>query len=583
MRIENDQHWERVASGRRGNDDTGSYFRGRTGVLDELAAFLQRPSAPRQPNVLLLAGPAGSGKSAVLSRAVLGPAPIGGGVDAALDACGATVPGLVRALLAAVDAPVGAAAGVVSRLTAAADLRQRPLTVLLDSIERAEQPESLLRDLIAPLAVATRAGGGPACTLVLAVRTMIATSPESGEPAGEPPEQLGLDGMLRRLLPGRRPAEIAVDDGTLDDDLTAYLTALAGWPGTSPYAADAGAARALAESVTKRLSPDFEIAGALVDALRRSGTEIDIDIDDQRYAPLWLEPAARRLAEDVMHVVRVGGATPAAVVAALRAIALAGGDGVPADAVWAQMTSAVADADVPGVARLLDTLLITGTAGLLCVAPTADGPLYAVNYLGVAYLLAEHPGVLWAALPGLAGPDVTAPSSGSPLFDPPTIVHARITRAFIAAMVRDGIIAADPPEPAAVSRRGDQELQWLRWEATADGVDGHPKRKAARELHSMGHVAAAVSALTTMAEASDNKINDRYEAAADLWRIEARPAALHTYRLLLEEPQADRAAMQQAIDGITAGAAPPPVYNTPGIPMVPPPQWSWNPGPAGPI
>ncbi len=298
---------------------------------------------------------------------------------------------------------------------------------------------------------------------------------------------------------------------------------------------------------------------------------------------LRTDPVVRRLADDLVPAARYDPGTPAAMLAALRAVALAAGDGVPSGAIWADLTAAVAGTDVPDVERLLDLLLSGPLAGHLGLSRAGDDQVYALTDPALTHLLAARPEVLWAAVQERAGTDVRPLPPGDLVLDPPDAVHARIARALVAAMVRDGVIDADPPPAVPVARRGDEHLHWTRWEAGSSRISASDRSAAAWRLERLGHTTEAAGTFTAIAGDTGGELDDRYRAAADLWRIGQRAAALDAYRLLLREPRADRAAMQRAVDAINAGAEPPPSYNTPGIPIGPPPMGGLSMGPTGPL
>ncbi|MET9142824.1 hypothetical protein [Streptomyces sp. NPDC004042] len=166
--------WLARASGRPHADDPGWYFSGRRRLNTALAAFLGRPGG-----VLLLTGTAGSGKSAVLGRAVTLSDPLFRANPRYQDAVGSappeTVPAeeavsvavLARRRTAAdvlgellrglgVDPPApGPADDPVERWTALLDAYLGepgdPVTVVLDGLDEAAEPFRIVHGVLAPL------------------------------------------------------------------------------------------------------------------------------------------------------------------------------------------------------------------------------------------------------------------------------------------------------------------------------------------------------------------------------------------------------------------------------------------------
>lgn len=166
--------WLARASGRPQEDDPGWYFSGRRRLNRELTAFLGRPGG-----VLLLTGTAGSGKSAVLGRAVTLSDPLFCTHPRYRDAVGSAPPGTVpapdavtvavlarrhsaadvlRELLLGLGvepAPPGPTDDPVERWTALLDAYLTepgdPVTVVLDGLDEAVEPFRIVYGVLAPL------------------------------------------------------------------------------------------------------------------------------------------------------------------------------------------------------------------------------------------------------------------------------------------------------------------------------------------------------------------------------------------------------------------------------------------------
>ena len=163
------EYWGPKARGVEVAAQVGWYFTGRQAALAELAGWLADPSADSR--LWVLTGDPGSGKSAVLGRLVTladpssAPKPPGttadpssvppaGSITAALLAKGKTADELLGELAAGLDVPPGA------ELTAA--ILKRPVfTVVIDALDEANDPPSVIQKVILPLHDAASPGRGP--------------------------------------------------------------------------------------------------------------------------------------------------------------------------------------------------------------------------------------------------------------------------------------------------------------------------------------------------------------------------------------------------------------------------------------
>lgn len=167
-------HWLDRASGRPQETDPGWYFSGREGLGRAVTAFLGRPRG-----VLLLTGTAGSGKSAVLARAVTLSDPLfrddprygralrsaapetvppEGSVTAAVLARHRTASDVLGDLLRALELPPRPAGPTDdpvelrrAQLLAHLDEPGDPVTLVLDGLDESVEPFRVVRDVLAPL------------------------------------------------------------------------------------------------------------------------------------------------------------------------------------------------------------------------------------------------------------------------------------------------------------------------------------------------------------------------------------------------------------------------------------------------
>jgi len=236
----------------------GSYFKGRTRVLSELVHWLREGSG-----VLILTGPPGSGKSAVLGRlaTLCNPAhrqiSEGGGdagathestlpvvaIDAALHAKGLAVGECARRIAeqAGIEPPAGVSFDTARFLDSVRELG-RPPTVLVDALDEAVHPlevgEVLLR-------LSTEAGG----------RVLVGTR---RSPDGRPLQE-GVDRHSRlRFVFGKQARIVDLDDEPdTAADIAAYVTARLKDDPRSRHRDDAEAIERVAQGVAERAQGVF--------------------------------------------------------------------------------------------------------------------------------------------------------------------------------------------------------------------------------------------------------------------------------------------------------------------------------------
>ncbi|MFB7598727.1 AAA family ATPase [Streptomyces sp. NPDC056160] len=220
--------WLARASGRPQEDDPGWYFSGRRRLNRELTDFLGRPGG-----VLLLTGTAGSGKSAVLGRAVTlsdphfrahpryrdavgsappGTVPAAEAVSVAVLARQHSAPGVLRELLVGLGiepSPPGPTDDPVERWTALLDAHLSepgdPVTVVLDGLDEAVEPFRIVHGVLAPLKAhcapppaaplpGPRRAGPDRRRLSLVIGVRSSRPPAGEDPATAKPEGEGPEG-----------------------------------------------------------------------------------------------------------------------------------------------------------------------------------------------------------------------------------------------------------------------------------------------------------------------------------------------------------------------------------------------------
>lgn len=356
------EFWGERASGRVSSDDVGWYFSGRTKPMGRLVDFLRGGEG-----VLIVTGAAGSGKSALLARLVtltapsfvedetyaaliaripgdLRPEP--GSMDAAVLARNKSSRAVVDDLLTALGGTPASTGtplqALFERLTGRAAELSRPVTVIIDALDEAEDPLACVSDVILPLARLTTPASGTAVRLLLGIRSSPVTSYSSGADLRDE----RADDLLQRLTAalkteGAVPEPLRTDDPDCEADIAAYAVALLSGPEDSPYReADEEAVEATARVIAKAVAPSFLDAQIATDQLRTA--EIRQDLTEEGWLHRLADGTSSLLREDVRSVSAATGVPASLLVAALRATSLAQGAGLPWGEIWPSVTAALA-------------------------------------------------------------------------------------------------------------------------------------------------------------------------------------------------------------------------------------------------
>ncbi|MEV5414008.1 ATP-binding protein [Thermopolyspora sp. NPDC052614] len=396
------EYWLSRASGRTSDDDPGWYFTGRAELTGTLAAFLDDGDG-----TLVVTGAAGTGKSAIIARAVtlsdpvfradpryrkavarvpFGTVPPEGSVDVAVLARNKDTAELYEQLLVLLGRPF--AASGLERLTI---LRERllevlagqpkPLTVVLDGLDEARNPFETAGALVGPLIRAERVVGGPAVRMVIGVRSPGPARPDTVDEAGSvaglgpasPPEAedekrtRNLLDLVLHLVQDRPHQMVRTDGPDARADIVDYTETLLAAE-SSPYRNSPDARRRLSEVVAAHVAPSF------LDA-RLAGRRLRETADLQDPAdPAWLATLGggtiSLLGEDIASV-----ATPAFperhILAVLRAAAFAQGAGIPWAEIWPAVVEAILDERPPDADALIRHV-VTGRLGGYLVQDTED-------------------------------------------------------------------------------------------------------------------------------------------------------------------------------------------------------------------
>ncbi|MEV7937201.1 ATP-binding protein [Kitasatospora sp. NPDC088264] len=395
------RYWISRASGRPNRKDPGWYFSGRRPLTRALASFLtDGPPAGHSPS-LIVTGTAGSGKSAVIARAVTlsdpglraNPAYAGaiadspadtlppeGSIDVAVLARQRTAEQVVTALLEGIGHKAPRPDSLTDQLTAmrghlTETLRRlavigRTATFVIDGLDEADDPYLLVSQVIAPLAQA----GQAAPRLVIGVRSHhtddAQSVPDSTEPA---PDTALLDHIRRALtlatdfsrsqLP---PVELRTDGPETVDDIQAYLQALLDDSPDRPFD-PAATARQITERIPAVSFLDARIAA---NQLREHDSPADL-LDDPQWWDSLGDGLVGMLRRD-LRALNTPQLTPDTALGLLRAAAFAQGAGVPWGPIWPALAEAVLDRPLPDAEAAISALRSSRLIGYLA-QDTEDG------------------------------------------------------------------------------------------------------------------------------------------------------------------------------------------------------------------
>ncbi|RSM56713.1 hypothetical protein DMB66_33225 [Actinoplanes sp. ATCC 53533] len=346
-------HWSPRARGVGSDEQPGWLFTGRAVLMRELI------SAAATAGATVVTGGAGSGKSAVLARLVtlsdprflrqyagdvaaipdeLRPAE--GAVDVAVLATGKLHTQVLAEICHALQVPVAAGPidpSVQDRLHAWHDWlarQDRPVTLVIDALDEATDPRSLVREVIAKLEPDR---DRPRLRLLVGVRSLA---------TGEHPATASAAAVLTdetvTTLDARR---IAVDDAPWWDqhDIVAYVHSILRHTPGSPYpAAPEQVIADVAQALGNRAGRSFLIARIAASSLTDRDTVIAAD------DPGWLTALDQGVLgvfrQDLHQTLREADDRYRAVIL-LRAVAFAYGAGLPWRGIWPLVAHAVDDND----------------------------------------------------------------------------------------------------------------------------------------------------------------------------------------------------------------------------------------------
>lgn len=354
-------HWNPRARGVERGGEPGWYFTGRSGVLRELVDWLT-DDAP-DGRVHVVTGGPGSGKSAVLARIVTladpdarAGTPLTDAPDGAVPPVGCVDVAILARGRSASDVLARIAAVVGADLAAADEDRQldvlvehflavpAPLTVVVDALDEAAEPEAIAHDLRKFARDAAPAG----------VRVLVATRPGS---QGRLLTACGHDAKV---------IDLDCEPWLHRDDLAGYvcrrLLAADDPHSRSPYRDRPDLAARVADAVASRAFPTFLIAQLVSRALTDSETVVD---------PATDEPSTRlpgTVADALDDYLFRFGPDHTRVRDLLVPLAYAHGTGLARDAVWVELAGALANR----IYTLADLDWLLTTAADFLVEQTVD-------------------------------------------------------------------------------------------------------------------------------------------------------------------------------------------------------------------
>jgi len=367
-------YWLSRASGRVDDSDSSWYFSGRVQLNRTIASFLREGTG-----TLVVTGGAGTGKSAVIARAVTladpvlrqrllvpeasaadlaanlarqlanapsGTVPEAGSVDLAVLARGKDSAQLLGELVALLGedqhrmAPQQLRDRLLNRLVT----EDRCWTIVIDGLDEAADPFRIISDVVVPLASFD-------VRLVLGLRSSTPGTPASAR--GEL-----LDVLVQALDP---VLQVRTDASDASADLQAYVTALLAAKG--PYADDEAARTRAATVVAQAVAPSFLDARFAGQQLREAAAPQALD------DPAWLsclhDGTVGLLRQDLHSVASAASISAEELLGVLEATAFAQGKGIPRAEIWPAVIEAILGRRVADPEKLIDGVLGSRLDGYL--------------------------------------------------------------------------------------------------------------------------------------------------------------------------------------------------------------------------
>ncbi|MFJ2092125.1 ATP-binding protein [Streptomyces sp. NPDC087901] len=413
-----DDYWLDRATGRTQDSDPGWYFRGRDDINRSVTEFL---SPTRARGVLLITGTAGSGKSAVLARAVVlsdpsfqeepvfktavdlaaaGTVPAPGALTGAILARHRGPADLARDILRALGVEPGRPASTEDPVVTCTQqivetLRGRgePVTLVIDGLDEAAELPRVIDDVLAPLSEfcspqigqvpAPRQNDGPlppampaGLRLLIGVRS---SRPLSDSPVELPDAEQGLSEALQAAFP--TAAQLRTDGEGSEKDIAQYLHALICEGGHRDTAEEA------ADLVAPEVWPSFILARLAGEQLRAAEDPAAV-----AHRPEWIA-MLRRGVEGLLRrdlALVAGDGLPSDVaLALLRASAFAAGAGIPWSNIWPRMGRVFLGRQLPDWDDMIGKLLKSRLNGYLAHDHEDERRVYRPAHEAVAEVLCD--------------------------------------------------------------------------------------------------------------------------------------------------------------------------------------------------
>ncbi|MFE9027205.1 hypothetical protein ACFYOA_13180 [Streptomyces iakyrus] len=410
-------YWISRASGSVGEDDESWYFTGRKAIVESTTEFFDSGDG-----ICIVTGEAGSGKSAILAQLVVhgnrrvreaagkrrpselinNPFPE---IDIALLArnkSSAAVMSEVReALRAIVGADAHSAPPALADFVAFTQKRlDRPLTIVIDGVDEAVEPEALIADLLLPLL--RRANGERQnVRALLGVRSPRPSGPAKADVNAKtlvddlvdtinmPPKRfLEETGAEVSTLPSEDEEEVITDWTEVpalllrtDDEESipevesyAFRLLVDAQQENSPYRRNVFAAREVALKIAENVAPSFLNARLAADTARKAPHVQDVR--DQRWLATLQDGTVALLYSDVEEVAEHTGIPSRDLLAGLQSTAFSCGVGLPWSDVWPAVYKAIHPSTSSDVDRALRTLRSGRLSGYLLTDVSDERMVY---------------------------------------------------------------------------------------------------------------------------------------------------------------------------------------------------------------
>lgn len=392
--------------------EQGWFFTDRNELLRPIVRFLISGEG-----ALVVTGAAGSGKSALLGYAVAfshygfreDPAyrgPIGhaerqrllppaGAVNAAVRVGGRirTLDEVAEGLLRQIEPSARRMPGkrMSERfLEAAGELVHetgRMVTVVIDGLDEADDPERVITDLVSPLLSLRGRDGEPGARLLLSVRS------EKGE------AEENDDGLLRHLLDATDRAERRLLRTDGPDKVRGHIERFALRVLSSEWSEGRQKSLlGLAEAIAEEVSPSFLDARVAAEQLNARLYPEDLpDPEDPEWRALLNEGTRGLMRRDIEATARTTRVRAETLVGTLRALAFAEGQGLPGEEVWPEVVEGLSARSISTAEATEAIRAVLGgrLVGYLIPGELDGRMVYGLIHARIAEMLREDPAGLF--------------------------------------------------------------------------------------------------------------------------------------------------------------------------------------------